>query len=311
MKEAVKLLSELYYESLNDLKEQQIINFQNEVDQIFAHFLKISLSEFRKLLVLDSLNKIVDEKKFDKQEVFLKIQTAVEQRLNRIPLQHIIGEANFYGLTLNVGDGVFIPRPETEVMVERALDFDDVPSIKVLDLCAGSGAIGLAFAYAFHKKHPLNECEVTFVECSENACEFLNTNVNTIRQLIDNDSISFKIVNCDAIKYLKECNQEFDIILTNPPYVPLSYNSEDKLSEEVLHDPPIALFSGEDGLELPLQIIQNIKHALSDRGVIFMEHFDSHSETISNELVSQQFSNVESFPDLNGILRFSCGVFLK
>jgi release factor glutamine methyltransferase len=154
------------------------------------------------------------------------LEKLLRRRENGEPLQYILGEWEFYGYSFKVGKGVLIPRPETEFLVDLAKEHKPKT---VYDLCAGSGCVGVALA---------NEigCEVIAVEISDEAIKYLE----------QNKTEKITIIKDDVLKPEFDF-EEADCILVNPPY--LTKKEMNELQEEVKHEPEIALYGGEDGLD--------------------------------------------------------------
>lgn len=164
-----------------------------------------------------------------------KYVSHISERISGRPLQYILGSWQFYGRDFLVGEGVLIPRPETEQLCETALDFiKDIPSPAVIDLCAGSGCIGLTIA----KERP--DSSVLLVEKYNDALFWLRKN----KEFLGADNAA--ILQADILKSDELILPRADLIVTNPPYIP----SEEipGLQSEVHYEPSTALDGGEDGL---------------------------------------------------------------
>ncbi len=187
---------------------------------------------------------------------------AVARRENREPLQHITGRAFFRYLELQVGPGVFVPRPETESVVGWAIDAVramDVAEPLIVDLCTGSGAIALALAQEVPRSR------VHAVELDEGALEWTRRNTAGSR---------VRLHAGDARTALPELNGQVDLVVSNPPYIPLT-EWEYVAPEARDHDPQLALFSGEDGLETIRGIERAAHRLLRPGGVVVVEHADT------------------------------------
>ncbi|MEY4311009.1 MAG: hypothetical protein RLZ71_935 [Actinomycetota bacterium] len=215
-------------------------------------------------------------------------QTLLARRIEREPLQHLTGVAHFRNLTLKVGKGVFIPRPETEQLAQYAIDAAKsyaTESPIVVDLCAGSGAVGIAVATE------LPNSRVYAVELSSDAIEFTRENYATYSP----DSV---VIHGDAADGVPELNGQVSVVVTNPPYIPTGMVP---IYPEVhLHDPEIALYSGEDGLELIRKLSKVAAELLHEGGTLAIEHADSQSEAISQLLLADGWRNVVDHQDFNG-----------
>ncbi|MBF4547595.1 peptide chain release factor N(5)-glutamine methyltransferase [Corynebacterium afermentans subsp. lipophilum] len=213
----------------------------------------------------------------------------VARRTKREPLQHIIGTAPFYGVDLAVGPGVFIPRPETEVLAEWAVQkLIDAPSDPtVVDLGSGTGALAIAVARA----RP--DATVYAVERSEAARAYLQRNVDTLAPQVN-------VVAGDMTDPQLLAGIRADVVVSNPPYVP----ETPELQQEVYADPHEAVFSGVDGLAAIRGIVPVVKQMLKDGGVVGIEHDDTTSEAVQDELRAGGFADVRAMEDLTGRARF-------
>lgn len=162
------------------------------------------------------------------------VEPLIERRISGEPTQYILGEWEFYGLPFYVGEGVLIPRQDTEISVERALSLiKDIRSPHVLELCSGSGCIAVAIASA----RP--DARVTAVELYDDALRYLRRNV-------ERNAVGVEIRKADVLKAPSEFGK-YDLIISNPPYI----NDADMsaLPREVRREPQTALAGGEDGLD--------------------------------------------------------------
>ncbi|MEY9838844.1 peptide chain release factor N(5)-glutamine methyltransferase [Streptacidiphilus sp. EB103A] len=193
----------------------------------------------------------------------------ISRREAREPLQHITGRAFFRYLELQVGPGVFVPRPETESVVGWAIDAlrsMDVAEPLVVDLCTGSGAIALALAQEVPRSR------VHAVELSEEAYAWARRNVDA-----SPDAPRISLVQADATRAFEdqpELHGRFDLVISNPPYIPLT-EWEYVAPEARDHDPQLALFSGEDGLDTIRGIEKVAARLLRPGGVVVIEHADT------------------------------------
>ncbi|HEV2887749.1 MAG TPA: peptide chain release factor N(5)-glutamine methyltransferase [Jatrophihabitans sp.] len=228
-----------------------------------------------------------------------RFRQLVGRRATRLPLQHLTGTAPFRHLDLAVGPGVFIPRPETELLVELAARWL-VPGATVLDLCAGSGAIALSVA----KEFPVGR--VIAVESSPSALAWLRRNAAN-RQAAGDRPIEVVAGDIAAAGLLTELDGTVAVVLANPPYVPESIRAE--LPPEVVHDPDEALFAGADGLALMPALIGLSARLLRSGGFLGIEHDESQPASMHRLLTgSGQWETVTGRPDLTGRPRFSTAV---
>ncbi len=202
----------------------------------------------------------------------------VKQRCTRYPLQYILGEWEFYGLPFYVGEGCLAPRSDTEVLVSLANEWlIRKPDAKVLDLCAGSGCVGITIA----KKNP--KVTVTLVEKYEVPFEYLNRNIKR------NETENANAVLADIFTY--EPNGKFDLIVANPPYI--STEEMSLLNEEAKLEPTTALFGGEDGLDFYRHILKEYKKYLNVGGSIMVEIGFSQGEAVKELFTQNGFINVQ------------------
>lgn len=231
-----------------------------------------------------------------------RFHTMVDRRSKREPLQHITGHAPFRYLDLKVGPGVFIPRPETELVVQEGIEWTTRHGMyraKVVDLCAGSGAIGLAFATE------VPGSEVWAVEKSERTAQWTRRNLDetTKRYPAIAGNYHLEIADATQMPTLNQLDGTIDIVLTNPPYVPLF---DIPVQPEVRdYDPDLALYGGSaDGTLIPERIIARAAKLLKNGGLLVMEHDITQGERLSAFALSYGFSNVMVHNDYTGRPRY-------
>lgn len=209
----------------------------------------------------------------------------LERRLEGVPVQHLLGRTWFRTVELLVGPGVFIPRPETELLVGWALDrLIDVATPLVVDLGTGSGAI----AKAFWTEHPGSR--VVAVELSEEARVWAERNF---------EGTDIELRAADLADACPDLSGEVDAVLSNPPYVPTRLR--DQLPAEVLdHDPEMAVFSGDDGLDALRAVSRTARRLLRPGGFLVVEHDDSHGAEVVALLEADGWRDVEQHVDLTG-----------
>jgi release factor glutamine methyltransferase len=223
---------------------------------------------------------------------FERYHAAVAARSRRVPLQHLTGAAAFGPLTLSVGPGVFIPRPETEAMLEWAISqcLPGPPARPVIiDLCTGSGALALALA----QRWPA--AQVLGIDDSDAALDYARRNsVGTAVQLLCAD------VTDEGL--LTEFDGRVDLVVANPPYVPDAAQLEPEVAQ---HDPAHAIFGGPDGMTVINAVVRLAARWLRPGGYLAVEHDDSTS-LLTSELVSSTacFDEIIARKDLNGRPRF-------
>jgi release factor glutamine methyltransferase len=218
---------------------------------------------------------------------------AIARREAREPLQHITGRAFFRYLELQVGPGVFVPRPETESVVGWAIDAVramDVAEPLIVDLCTGSAAIALALAQEVPRSR------VHAVELSEDALDYARRNVR-------GSKVDLRQGN--ALTAFSDLNGQVDLVISNPPYIPLT-EWEHVAPEARDHDPELALFSGEDGLDTIRGIERTAHRLLRPGGVVVIEHADSQGGQVPWIFKEDAgWADAADHPDLNNRPRFT------
>ena len=215
-----------------------------------------------------------------------------ERRLSGEPIAYLLGEREFYGLNFKVTPATLIPRPETELLVELALQH--IPqrgSFRVLDLGTGSGAIALSIA------HASPDAEVVALDASEAALEVARENAH----LLNIGNATF--LHSDWFSALS--GEHFDIIVSNPPYI--AADDAHLAQGDVRFEPYTALVSGADGLDDIRRIITQAKDHLNANGWLLFEHGYDQAEQARNLLLQAGFTGVFSARDLAGIERVSGG----
>ncbi|PTT61250.1 peptide chain release factor N(5)-glutamine methyltransferase [Arthrobacter sp. HMWF013] len=218
----------------------------------------------------------------------------VAERARRIPLQHITGVAHFRYLELAVGPGVFIPRPETESVVQLVIDHvKGLSRPRIVDLGTGSGAIAGSIA------HEVPGAEVHAVEFSPFAHAWAEKNLAPL---------GVKLVLGDLRNALPELNGTFDVVISNPPYIPSEAIPNEP--EVALHDPPEALYGGgADGMELPTAAAASAARLLVPGGYFVMEHAEVQSTWIAGIMKrTGVWTDITTHLDLNGKERATSAV---
>lgn len=214
----------------------------------------------------------------------------INERLDGRPTQYIIGEAAFRYLDLEVGEGVLIPRPETEMLVDEVLHnlnkFDE--TVSIVDLGAGSGAISIALQTETEGK---KKVAVIAVEKSKEALPWLHKNIAKY-------DLPIRVIEEDVATALEGI--KCDIVVANPPYIP---NAE-VLPEDVTKEPEFALLGGPDGMDVPRNFIAAAARLLKPQGFLAMEHHETQGEAIK-EALSAEFTNIRLHNDLNDRPRFT------
>ncbi len=253
-----------------------------DAELIAAHVLQVSRGELGA--------KMVTGESFDanQSELFAAL---VEKRSARVPLQHLTGVAYFRNLELQVGPGVFVPRPETELLVDLAIDalsksaLAETANPIVVDLGTGSGAIALAIA------QELPQSKVFAVELNPDSISFTRKNFERYGQ-------NAKLVQGDMADAFAELNGQVHLLVSNPPYIPNDMVPRDP--EVHLHDPKLALYGGADGMDLVHTVLAVANRLLVSGGKLLIEHADIQGE-ITRRLASEAgFIDVKTLQDLAG-----------
>jgi len=196
----------------------------------------------------------------------------VTRRAARVPLQHLTGSVGFRYLELEVGPGVFVPRPETESVVQWAVDAiaeEGWAAPLLVDLCTGSGTIAFALA------NEVPGATVHAVERDPDALAWTRRNAENRVQAGDPE-VQLHLGSVEGC--LPELNGQVDLVASNPPYVALSERHLPE-PEVVEHDPQIALFAGEDGLDVIRLVEQAARRLLKPGGLVVVEHSDRQGES--------------------------------
>ena len=226
------------------------------------------------------------------EEFFGRYHDAVSTRARRIPLQHITGTAPFGPVRLEVGPGVFIPRPETEALLEWALAQDLPDDAVIIDVCTGSGALGIALATA----RP--GARVTGVDIDPTALDYARRNAA---------STTMSVVRGDVAEdgLLSDLAGTVDLVVSNPPYVPAGAILDPEVAE---HDPAHAVFGGADGMAVIVPLVARAAGWLKSGGLLAVEHDDTTSEaTVGAISATGLFDKVAPHADLAGRPRFVTG----
>ncbi|MFI5494589.1 peptide chain release factor N(5)-glutamine methyltransferase [Actinoplanes sp. NPDC051859] len=219
-----------------------------------------------------------------------RLAELVARRADRIPLQHLLGTAAFRHLELAVGDGVFVPRPETELLAGWGIEHT-TPGATVVDLCSGSGALALAV------DDEARPGRVLAVERSPAALVWLRRNTA--------DRPRVEVVEGDVTDpdLLADLRGTVDVVLCNPPYVPDATEVPPEVAD---HDPAMAVFGGADGLDVIRPVIALAAGLLRPGGFLGIEHDDVHGDAVPDLLHADgRFTEATGHPDLTGRPRFA------
>lgn len=222
------------------------------------------------------------------------LEAMISRRINGEPLQYIIGKVNFCGNDLLIKEGVFIPRPETEILVDIVIKLVSnlqltaySSQLNIFDLCTGSGNIAISLTKA------LSQCRITSSDISDKALKVAveNADLNSVSEKIE-------FIKADLFDIPEKYRGSFDIIVSNPPYI--SSGEINGLPEEVRRDPIGALDGGSDGMSFYRRIIEASPSFLIGGGFLALELADGLSKDVKRFIESTgNFSNIKTFKDLN------------
>ncbi len=258
-----------------------------DAEHLLAHVLGISRMELHNpVLVENAITAIGDTTIIE--ENFWKL---LDRRCAHEPLQYLTGIAYFRYLEIEVGPGVLVPRPESELLVEAVLKNIEsrTGAVSVVDLGAGSGALTLAIATEAPNAH------VIAVEKDAAAVEWLRKNVARISEDV-------RILESDVADALE--GVKCDVVIANPPYIP---NSQELPKDVADHEPAVALFGGADGMDLPIRFIEAAARLLKSGGFLAIEHHESQPAAIA-QAMADEFEDVVTHNDLVGRPRFTTGI---
>ncbi|WP_328409860.1 peptide chain release factor N(5)-glutamine methyltransferase [Nocardia sp. NBC_00403] len=273
-------------EAVETLRAAGVHSPQADAEHLAAHVLGVERTRL-------ALTPLVEPEKL------AQYRALVAKRAERIPLQHLTGTAAMGEIDLAVGPGVFVPRPETELLFAWALGqleklpHDHTPI--VVDLCTGSGALALAIA------HARPDADVHAIEIDPSALQWARRNADL--RIADGDTpITLYADDVTDPNLLSELNGRVDLVVSNPPYIP---DAAELDPEVVDHDPHLALFGGPDGLEVIRAMIPTITRLLRPGGTTAIEHDDTNGSELAALLGKQgEFTDIVEHPDLAGKPRF-------
>jgi release factor glutamine methyltransferase len=258
------------------LAEAGIDSARCDAEQLAAH---VAGTERGRLTLIESID----------DEFFVRFHDVVAARSRRVPLQHLTGTAAFGPVVLHVGPGVFIPRPETEAILEWATAQRLAVEPLIVDLCTGSGALAVALA----RHWPA--ARVIGIDDSDAAMDYARRNI---------EGAAVELVRADVTTpgLLPELDRRVDLVVANPPYVPDSVPLEPEVAR---HDPPHAVFGGSDGMAVIAAVVGLAGRWLCPGGLFAVEHDDSTSSR-TVELIDGTglFEDIQARRDLTGRPRF-------
>ena len=276
-----KTIFEGYNECKKQLAEADIPDCVFEAKQIIKH-----VTGYTNAQILANYNRPLSQFQEDLLTVIIK------QRLVHYPLQYIIGRWSFFGHEFFVGPGVLIPRADTETVMDVCMEYlAGDKEYKVLDLCAGTGCIGISIAAE------RENARVALVEKYAEALTYLNKNV-------EHNGVGVEVIQGDVLEGCAS-DKKYDLIVSNPPYI--TDGDMKTLQAEVQQEPETALAGGKDGLDFYRAIIENYKESLCSGGMLVFEVGVNQASAVALMMTAAGFMNVDTRADMNDIDRVVFG----
>lgn len=259
----------------NYLSENNIDDYETIVKIIIEYVFKINKNR----LILHYENQVDELAVLDYKRYLNKI-------VDGVPVQYITNKQEFMNLKFYVDENVLIPQPDTELLVEEVISLYKDKECEILDLCTGSGAIGVSLAKYINKSY------VTISDISEKAIQIakLNSEINQVHKKME-------YYESNLFESLEK--KKYDVIVSNPPYIETS--TIETLDKQVKHEPYIALDGGVDGLDFYKKIIKNAPTYLINGGMLFLEiGYNQKNSVIKLLEENKNYSNIYSKKDLGG-----------
>ncbi len=271
-------IEEILKKEINNLKQNNIENSTLKVKILLANILNVK----KEYLLIHSEEEV-------KQEDKIKYENNINELIKGKPLQYITNKQEFMGLNFYVDENVLIPQPDTEILVEKAIEIaETTQKNKILDMCTGSGCIAISLA------KNINNAQIIATDISNNALNVANK--NAINHNVEN---KIKFINSDMFNNIEE---KFDIIVSNPPYIETV--TINKLEIEVQNEPHLALDGGIDGLKFYKIIANNAFKYLNENGYLILEIGYNQQESVTQLLQDTgKYKNIETIKDLGGNYR--------
>ena len=271
-------IEEILKKEINNLKQNNIENSTLKAKILLANILNVK----KEYLLIHSEEEV-------KQEDKIKYENCIKELIKGKPLQYITNKQEFMGLNFYVDENVLIPQPDTEILVEKAIEIaETTQKNKILDMCTGSGCIAISLA------KNINNVQITAVDISNSALNVANK--NAINNNVEN---KIKFINSDMFNNIEE---KFDIIVSNPPYI--ETETINKLEIEVQNEPHLALDGGIDGLKFYKIIANNAFEYLNENGYLLLEIGYNQQKSVTQLLQDTgKYKNIETIKDLGGNYR--------
>lgn len=274
---------EAYNSTKKKLEKAGIEDYVFEAKQIIKHITGLNATQ---ILTLYN-NKLTQ---FQENNLI----ALIHQREVRYPLQYIFGEWDFYGRSYKVGPGVLIPRADTETVIEVALEYlKEKEKPQILDLCAGSGCIGITLA------KEKADAEVLMIEKYMEAFRYALENIGK------NQAVNAKVMMGDIFESTG-ADGSYDLIVSNPPYIP--QNEMKDTSPEVKFEPETALIADDNGMEFYKAITEKYSGSLKEGGMLLFEVGINESERVAEILKNAGFTDIKVKKDVGGIDRAVSGI---
>lgn len=271
-------------EFIRYIKESILVNYSDHEKRVIAYLVAQHITGKSKEKIIADGNELVPDN-------FINNAKEIIDKLNNYyPIQYLIGEVEFYNIKIKVNSNVLIPRPETEELVDWVLkDYKDFEKLKILDACTGSGCI--AIAIAFNKKNSMIDAfdvSKEAIELAKKNAKFNGVNVN----FFEYDVLNFIMDDWKGYN-------DYDIIISNPPYIPLK--EKRNLQPQIVHfEPPLALFvEDDDPLIFYKKISEMAMKILKSGGSIYFEVNEYYGIDVVKLLIEYGFSNIILKKDLN------------
>lgn len=262
-----------------DCSKLDICTREEAIEFFICHIKNISKSKYFS---------IKNELKLNETETNTLLNYMDRLLIDKTPIQYIIGEVNIYNETYMVNDSVLIPRQDTEILIEKAIEYIDKYNLKTgLDLCCGSGVIGISTV------NNSNIETIHFVDISEGAIDV--TKKNILKNKVTKETLC---INSNLFENLMTTGYKYDIIMSNPPYI--KTKEIESLSEYVKNEPIIALNGGDSGLDFYEKIIDEARNYLNDNGYIMFEiGYDQMNSLVQIFSKYEEYEILEKVKDLN------------
>lgn len=272
--------NEVYREGKNLLIKAGVDAASFEAIQLFEYCFEMD----RQALILHS-NELAYQ---DKTDQYFKL---IEKRISGVPLQYILAQWTFMDIHLKVGEGVLIPREDTAVLVNAVVPYiKNIPDFKILDLCAGSGAISIQLSKIFPKT------KIIAVEWSDDAIKYLYENIKL------NNSANISVKKANVLKKVDEdIFNEADLVISNPPYIKTC--EIESLQKEIQFEPFVALDGGTDGMKFYRAIAESWINVMKPGGILAVEFGCNQLVDISDLFTGAGLKVVSVFKDLAGLDR--------